>query len=178
MKSLIKKLIFSVAAALIVTVVGLQLSAEPAHAQFGGNGCVPFCTDDLPGGTSPGGNDFPSYTYEGTDVYIQNNTSEKVWIAMSYLVEGDPESSCLGAVGTPCARDDHWVTDGWWTIEPWGKMRIISNYYNRYIYFYAETADEKTWAGDYGNYVGDDWTDFFQVDLGKYNDTYTLGLNN
>ena len=125
------------------------------------------------------------------EFYIHNQTSRTVWVAYSYFVPRDPNSSCLKGVGISCG--DRWATRGWQSLSPGSKSRILKNNQNRYIYVYAVDDTGGTWSGKYQKWVVDSKfkgseygvnpssqgaykVGFFEVNVGN-SPRYTLNLN-
>ena len=171
---------------LALFVSGLFLMTPTSSAEAGG--CVPWCTEDTPGynGVIGVGKEI---TWDGTSYYILNDSNEVVYVAINYFVPGDPTSSCLASMSASCARYDHWVTEGWWRINPGQTRKLISNYTNRYIYIHAKGAEGGLWSGSLYKYVtnsvftnantstyGAYLAGFIKVDLGKNNSSFTTRL--
>lgn len=179
------RILLAIAFALVIAVV-VPFTAQPAHAQFGdlmGN-CVPWCPGDGP---------VEQTTWQGTDVYVHNHSSEKVWVAMLYFQEGDDSSSCLSYSSPDCARNDRWTLAGWYEIPAYLPEAILTNYTNQNIYLYVQGEEGGVWGGSavyryvvnnsmdtassLANISGAYNVGFFKVDVGNRNDEYTLNLN-
>lgn len=46
-----------------------------------------------------------------------------------------------------CDEYGGWATKGWWTLSP-GQVKHVVNTKNRYVYWYAKSANGREWTGD------------------------------
>ena len=72
------------------------------------------------------------------ELHFRNETASEVWVAVMFY---SPDA---------CAEYGNWGTRGWWAMQPGGEAYALDTD-NRYVYFYAESADGAVWSGPYGN---------------------------
>lgn len=113
------------------------------------------------------------------DFYMKNQTSSTIWVV---LIEYLPYSEV-------------WHKVGWYKLESGERALLLSNYNNRYLYYYAHDSQGRKWEGtdfrtsivgrkfrnshnySYSSQEGGYIVGFRKVDTGN-NSTYTLNLTN
>ncbi len=73
---------------------------------------------------------YTSSTSNTIEVNLQNKCNEKIFVAVNY-------------------RDDSgdWITEGWWSVDPYSTTKTNIETTNSNLYFYADSNEGTEWSG-------------------------------